>query len=402
MILIFLVMNEWVSCFFVGYFMSDNKKSILKIAFLLLAVAAIAALHYLTGSEASQYYDLICRLYYLPIILGGIWFCLRGGVSIALLVSIIYAPHVMFQWGSLPSVTVEQYFEILLFNMTGLLTGFLSSKLYFQQVATEKHIQKLSESYKKLREQADLIVEIEDQLRQADRLTALGELSAGMAHEIRNPLASIRGTAEILRDAMPEDNRYAEFSQILVNEADRLNKVVEDFLSFARSESDGQSQFKPHEVLHEVLQLSQQQAKKHNIQIHWQEQDLPSAVGDEAQFKQVFLNLILNALYAMDVGGDLWIETEVSDCGKIILKFKDNGPGIPEEFLDKVFNPFFTTKSEGTGLGLAITYRIVKNHCGQISVANRPEGGAEFTIICKPADQPCGDGDGNGTENSCD
>lgn len=364
-------------------------------------VVSIASLHYITGMESSPYYGLICRLYYLPIILAGLWFCLRGGVSIALLISIIFAPHVMFQWGTVPGVSLEQYFEILLFNVTGLFTGFLSAKFHYQRAATKKNIDELSASYAKLREQADLIVEIEDQLRQADRLTALGELSAGMAHEIRNPLGSIRGTAEILRDALPEDNRYAEFTQILIDEADRLNRVVEDFLNFARPDSSPQSQFKPSDVLHEVLQLSQQQATKNRIRIHWQGRELPPVVGDAAQFKQVFLNLILNAIQAMEHGGELWIDSETTECGKIIVKFRDNGPGIASENLDKVFNPFFTTKTDGTGLGLAITYRIVRNHCGHIRAANNPEGGAEFIVTLKSADQPCSDGDANDADNSC-
>lgn len=382
--------------------MDNMNKAWPKIASLAVMIFAVAFLHYLTGSEKSPYYGIICRLYYLPIVLAGIWFRLKGGIAAALSVSIIFAPHAMFQWGANPSISLEQYFEVLLFNLTGLVAGFLSAKLQFQRLKTEKSLQELSESYTKLREQADLIMEIEDQLRQADRLTALGELSAGMAHEIRNPLGSIRGTAEILRDALPEDNRFTEFAGILVSEADRLNKVVEDFLDFARPGSHAQNIFQINSVLHEVLQFSQQQAKKSHVKIDWNEQELPPVIGDAGQFKQVFLNLILNALQAMQQGGTLWIESEITDCGKIQLKFTDTGTGIPPEDLDKVFNPFFTTKSGGTGLGLAITYRIIQNHCGSIKVENRPEGGAEFVLTLKPADQPCMDGDENGSENSCD
>ena len=249
-------------------------------------------------------------------------------------------------------------------------------------------------SYAKLRAQADLILEIEDQLRRADRLTALGELSAGMAHEIRNPLGSIRGTAEILQDAFPPENRYAEFTRILIAEVDRLNQVLEDFLDFARSGSSERNDFKPAEVLHEVLQLSQQ-AGKHRVSVSWNEAPLPAAIGDAGQFKQVFLNLVLNAFQAMENAGQLWIETEVKDA-QIVMRFRDSGPGIPAGDLDRVFNPFFTTKNEGTGLGLAITYRIVQNHRGQIRVRNVPEGGAEFTLILQPVDRPCADEEDDG------
>lgn len=355
-------------------------------------VAGVTALHYLTATEHSQSHGIYRRLYYLPIVLGGIWFCLRGGVGIALLVSFLYAPHVLFQWGHLPSVHIEQYLEILIYNTIGFLTGFLSAKEHAQRLRAEETAEHLSTSYAKLKSQADLILEIEDQLRRADRLTALGELSAGMAHEIRNPLGSIRGTAEILRDAFPPEDRYAEFTKILVSEVDRLNKVLEDFLRFARPDGSARNDFKPDQVLSEVLQLTQQQATKKQISMSWDGKKLPSAIGDSSQFKQVFLNLILNALQALPIGGRLSIETQLVD-DKIILLFIDNGPGIPEAHLDKIFNPFFTTKADGTGLGLAITHRIVKNHCGQISVKNRAEGGAQFTLTLQLADHPCAEED---------
>ncbi len=366
----------------------SDRKQLTRLVLLLLLVAVITALHYLTGTEHSHNHGIYRRLYYVPIVLGGIWFLLRGGVGIALLVSVLYAPHVLFQWGHLPTIHLEQYLEILLYNTIGFLTGFLSAKEHAQRLRSERTADNLVVSYAKLREQADLILEIEDQLRRADRLTALGELSAGMAHEIRNPLGSIRGTAEILCDAFPPENRYAEFTRILISEVDRLNQVLEDFLNFARAESNEHNDFKPDLVLHEVLQLTQQQASKYQVSVSYDEQSLPAAIGDAGQFKQVFLNLVLNAFQAMAPGGRLWIESNVRD-GRIILLFRDNGPGIPAADLDRIFNPFFTTKVEGTGLGLAITYRIVQNHCGQISVRNAPEGGAEFTLNLQAVDYPC-------------
>lgn len=366
-----------------------EKSHYLRMSILLAMVAGVTALHYLTATEHSHSHGIYRRLYYVPIVLGGIWYYLRGGVAISLLVSVLYAPHVLFQWGHLPSIHIEQYLEILIYNTIGGLTGFLAAREHAQRIKAEDAAEHLASSYAKLKSQADLILEIEGQLRRADRLTALGELSAGMAHEIRNPLGSIRGTAEILRDAFPPEDRYAEFTKILVSEVDRLNKVLEDFLHFARSEESERNEFKPAHVLSEVLQLTRQQANKNKIDIVWDETDLPDAVGDAGQFKQVFLNLVLNALQALPVGGQLWITSEVS-AERVVLRFRDNGPGIPEADLDKIFNPFFTTKHDGTGLGLAITHRIVLNHCGQIRVANHPAGGAEFTLTLQRAGYACG------------
>ena len=365
---------------------ASMAKPIPRLVALALMIGLVTALHYLTATQHSQYHDIYRRLYYLPIVLGGLWFSLRGGVGTALLVSVLYAPHILFQWGHLPSSHLEQYLEILLYNTIGFLTGFLTSKEQAQRLRAEENAAHLAGGSAQLREQADLILEIEDQLRRADRLTALGQLSAGMAHEIRNPLGSIRGTAEILQDAFPPDHRYAEFTRILISETDRLNKVLEDFLNFARPAETQHNDFRPTQVLGEVLQLTQPQALKKQIHIYWQEQPLPAAIGDAGQFKQVFLNLVLNALQAMENGGQLRIESEVKPDGRILVQFKDSGPGIPEEALDRIFNPFFTTKAEGTGLGLAITHRIIQNHGGKISVANAPEGGAVFTLCLMPAD----------------
>jgi signal transduction histidine kinase len=369
---------------------------------LLLLIGIVTALHYLTATTHSQYHDIYRRLYYLPIVWGGLWFSLRGGVGAALLVSVLYAPHVLFQWGHLPASQLEQYLEIFLYNTIGFLTGFLTSKVHAQRRSAEENAEHLAGSYAKLREQADLILEIEDQLRRADRLTALGELSAGMAHEIRNPLGSIRGTAEILRDAFPPDHRYAEFTRILINEVDRLNKVLEDFLNFARPAGSGRNDFHPSQVLDEVLQLTRQPAAKQRVAIHWDERTLPAAIGDAGQFKQVFLNLVLNALQAMESGGQLWIQSSIGQDGQPVLIFKDSGPGIPETDLDRIFNPFFTTRREGTGLGLAITHRIIQNHGGIIRVANAPEGGAVFTLTLRPADYQRRDEEPNGQTDTVD
>ena len=386
--LLFARLQKWSSFKRPAKNVKIDRQNIIRILILLLMVGGVTSLHYLTATEHSHSHGIYRRLYYVPIVLGGIWFYLRGGVGTALLVSIVYAPHVLFQWGHLPAIHIEQYLEILIYNTIGLLTGFLTAREHAQRLKAEDAAEHLASSYAKLKSQADLILEIEDQLRRADRLTALGELSAGMAHEIRNPLGSIRGTAEILRDAFPADDRHAEFTEILVNEADRLNKVLEDFLHFARPESSSSNYFEPSQILSDVLQLTQQQAIKKKISVVWDESDLPKTVGDASQFKQVFLNLILNALQALPNGGQLWIDTQVMN-EKVQLSFIDNGPGIPEDDLDKVFNPFFTTKNDGTGLGLAITHRIVLNHCGRIAVENRPEGGAKFTLTLQRAEHAC-------------
>lgn len=355
------------------------KKNLIKIFILLGMVALITGMHYSTATHHGHLHDILRRLYYIPIVLGGLWFSLKGGIGIALLTSCVYAPHVLFQWGRLPTMHPEQYLEIILYNVIGLLTGSLADREHVQRLRAEENARRLAGSYAKLREQADSILEIEDQLRRADRLTALGELSAGMAHEIRNPLGSIRGTAEILRDAFPPEDRYAEFTRILISEVDRLNKVLEDFLRFARADSGEAPCFAIDTVLQEVLQLTAQEARKSKVEIIYNPEKLPGICGEEGQFKQVFMNMVLNALQAMPRGGRLEVETRPVE-GRIELIFRDSGCGIPEADLDRIFNPFFTTRDEGTGLGLAITHRIVQNQGGRISVKSKVGEGTEFTL----------------------
>lgn len=354
-----------------------------RIAVLVLLVAVITALHYLTALQMAQFHDIYRRLYYIPIVLGGLWFSLRGGLATSIAVSILFAPHVVFQWGHHPTTEPEQYLEILLYNVIGFLTGFLAERERLQQRRYQKTAERLEESYGKLRAQADMILEIEEQLRRADRLSALGELSAGMAHEIRNPLGSIRGTAEILQDGIdPSDRRY-EFTRILIREVDRLNRVVQDFLNFARPAPVQRDRFDVREAVREVLELTRRQFAKEGVRSRLEGEEAVVA-GDREQLKQAFLNLALNALQAMPGGGLLTVTVTPGPDGVRIV-FADTGVGIAPGNLDRIFNPFFTTRQEGTGLGLAITHRIVQGHGGRIEAASEVGKGTTFTVILPAA-----------------
>ena len=362
------------------------KRVSVQLGAIILLTLCVTFLHYFTGTEHSHHHGIYRRLYYLPIILSGSWFGIRGGLLASVAVSVIYTPHVLIQWENNAPIRLEQALEIVLYNVVGLLTGFLSSKVNFQRRRAEDNMYKLSDSYAKLREQADMIVAIEDQLRQTERLSALGEMSAGLAHEIRNPLGSIRGTAEILKDLSPGDRRHDEFSEILINEVCRLNQVVENFLDLARPENVKQSEFNLEEVLNEVVQLTGSQANKHNIHIHKDLAVCPPVIGTAVQFKQVFLNLFINAMQAIDQGGDIWITSRMNDRDVVIISFRDSGPGIKDVDIERIFDPFFTTKEEGTGLGLAITSRIIQSFGGTIEIGNTDQGGAEFILRLKVAE----------------
>jgi len=360
--------------------MPANKKTLYKrIAIVAGLLLIVTAMHYLTTTRLVTAHDIYRRLYYVPIVLGGVWFALRGGITTSIMASLLYMPHVLFHWQHHPSIALEQYLEIILYNVIGCLTGFLVQRERQQKLRYQKTAETLQESYRKLREQADQIIEIEDQLRRADRLSALGELSAGMAHEIRNPLGSIKGTAEILRDGVTEDDPKLEFANILIKEVDRLNRVLEDFLRFARPSPVERGLFHPNQVVNDVLELTRQQALRQRVNVQLALTDDIEIPGQGEQIKQAVLNLVLNALQVMPDGGVLAVSSNTLQ-EKYQIVIEDSGPGVAQEERDRIFNPFVTTREGGTGLGLAIAQRIIQGHGGHIKLSSSPGEGATFII----------------------
>jgi len=362
--------------------LTSQKTIFLRLTIIAGLLLLVTALHYLTTTQKVNAHDIYRRLYYVPIVLGGVWFALRGGIVTAILASLLYTPHVLYHWQHHPSIALEQYLEIILYNVIGFITGFLVQRERQQKLRYQKAAETLEGSYRKLREQADQIIEIEEQLRRADRLSALGELSAGMAHEIRNPLGSIKGTAEILRDGVPTDDPKSEFAAILIKEVDRLNGVLEDFLRFAKPAPVEHGRFPLAKVISDVLDLTRQQALRNHIEVRQdldEERELP---GQGEQIKQALLNLVLNALQAMPGGGVLEVSSKNHEQ-EVQITVRDSGPGITMENRERIFNPFVTTREGGTGLGLAITQRIVHGHDGRILLESTPGQGASFTI-CLP------------------
>jgi len=356
-----------------------------RLSLIIAFVVGVSLLHYFTPLNLPMLHDIYQRLYYIPIILAAFWFGLRGGIACALAVSIVYAPHILFQWGGHLAMEMEKYLEIVLYNVVGGVTGFLSHKeetrrRELQQIATG-----LEESYKKLQAQADMIIEIEGQLRKAERLSAIGELAAVLAHEIRNPLGSIRGTAEILKDDFRPGDRKYEFLEILVKESERLNRVVEDFLRLARPQRAVMGDCDVMEELNNVIALVTAEARKRHVGLELKPARLPRMLGDPEKLRQAFLNIILNGLQATNPGGSVTITGSYAEpmdegAGRIELCFTDTGSGINGEALERIFEPFYTNKEDGTGLGLAITRKIIEAHAGSIEVKSKEGEGTTFRI----------------------
>jgi len=346
---------------------------------ILLLMAGITALHYSTTVHADHYHDIYRRLYYIPIVLGGLWFGLRGGIATAVGVSLLYAPHVLFQWGHHVGLPLEQYLEMVLYNVIGCLTGFLSGKEQHQRRKYQETARDLEESYAKLRQQTDLLLKTEERIQSAARLATLGELSAGLAHEIRNPLASIRLVSDNLRDIMEECKDGGEYLDILRKEVDRLNQVVEQYLSMARAQKTHHKDVDVNQAIRDMLLLVRQPALKQKVALDFKEGDIPLIEGEQVQLQQAFLNLALNAIQAMPDGGQLQIVTAVEQ-GCLQITFSDNGSGLADDDLERIFTPFYTTRDKGTGLGLAITRRIIESHSGTIHALAAEPAGTTFSI----------------------
>jgi two-component system, NtrC family, sensor histidine kinase HydH len=235
--------------------------------------------------------------------------------------------------------------------------------------------------------------QVYERMKERDRLAALGQMAAGLAHEIRNPLGSIKGAAQYLQPGPTTENTREgtrEFLDIIIEEVNRLNKIVSQFLDYARPYRGEQRQLEVADVLRKTLSLINKEAEEHGrveIAAEFAER-MPPVRADAEQLLQVFLNLSLNALQAMPHGGKLWIATALRRATRrgaaaafLEIRFRDTGVGIPPGDLKNLFIPFFTTKEKGTGLGLPISQRIIENHGGTIEVRSQPGEGATFTVL---------------------
>jgi signal transduction histidine kinase len=218
---------------------------------------------------------------------------------------------------------------------------------------------------------------------QWEKMAALGEMAATVAHDIRNPLVSIGGFTRRLRKSLLEDDKDVRYADIIIQEVDRLERTLDNVMSYSRSY--GHTERKPvalYGLLSECAELFKENFKKKKISLQRQfDKDLPEIVLDERQIKQAVLNVLFNAGEAVGEGSEVIFEARVQeDQGLIVISIADCGGGIEEQDLDEIFTPFYTTKSAGTGLGLTIAHRAVTGHGGEIRVDNRCGEGVTFSI----------------------
>ncbi len=239
---------------------------------------------------------------------------------------------------------------------------------------------------------------MEEDLKVADRLGTMGTIASGLAHEIKNPLGGIKGAAQMMLRAKPQEE-WTEYLQMIVKETERVNELLVELLNFASPKKITLKKLNLNQLLEEVLCLEEQAAEVSNIRVlRFYDPSLPDILGDENQLKQVFLNLVKNAREALskspqgkiEVSTNLFTEyqlkTEKGQAIRLIeVGIKDNGSGMEDEVLRNLFSPFFTTKKRGSGLGLAISHRIITEHQGFIQVESAPQHGTVFKVFLRAA-----------------
>jgi len=233
-----------------------------------------------------------------------------------------------------------------------------------------------------------LIKQMEQRVRQADRLAAVGRLSANMAHEIRNPLASISGALEALASELPPDGHRDRLVEIVLRESGRLNGLVRDFLEYARPAPMAPIEVDMAELLDEVAVLIEHGSLPPNLKIIREYGEALLAHVDPQQMRQAIWNLYLNAVQSMPDGGEIRVGARLvpeRDPNRLQIWITDTGQGIAEEHLPHIFEPFYSTKPEGSGVGLALVYRVLQDHGGQIDVKSRVGDGTTFTLTLAAA-----------------
>lgn len=338
------------------------------------AILLVSTLHFLTPVDDLLLHQIYQRLYYIPIILSSLWYGWRGGLGAAALASLSYAPHIALHWQHQAyDYALNQYAEIGLFFVIGAVTGWLGDQKRRESERAESINAELQTAYGELRETVG-------QLLQAERLSSLAEIASGVVHEVRNPLGAIKGAVEIMEDEIAEDSPRREFARIAKVEIERIDKLVGEFVRFARPPKPSKTPASFNDLIRSIIVMLGPQAEGKKITLRSElDENIPTIEIDVEQIEQVLLNLALNAFDAQETGGAVIFRTRQEDSGAVV-EVEDTGGGIPPEALERVFDPFFTTKEKGSGLGLSIAYKIVTQHEGKL-VAMNTKDGALFRLI---------------------
>lgn len=361
----------------------NSRRDLFDLLVIGLVVGILTIIHYTNYHYEVGYHILLQFAYYLPVIYAAMRFGSTGGIVSSFLITLLFIPLMLhFQKDLTAAAKYTQWVEIGLINVFGWMTGFLTEE---ERKAKNKYRLALNVQknlVQQLQQEEQERRRLEEGIRQTERVAALGHLSAGLAHEIRNPLGIMKVSIQMLAQEKCGDKVVAEYCQVLSEECERLNRMLSEFLSFARPKELMRERIRLGELVRESVALIQPALGKNRIQL---EQVSASVLNQEVevdpdQIKQVILNILLNAADAQEKEGVIRLEG-IEEEGFIGFAVSDEGTGISPEDMPFIYDPFFTTKEKGTGLGLSVVHRILDQHGGRIRIVNRIEGGVTVKIL---------------------
>lgn len=334
-----------------------------KIILIAVMVGAISFAHYTTELKAHHYHLLYQGLYFIPVVLSGFWFGLRGGLATSLSITFIYLPFTIMMWAGFSSGDLNSVIEMILYNFVAFILGTLKDR--------------------ELREQK--------RARDAESLAAMGKALSGVAHDMKTPLMAIGGFAGQVAKKLGAIQSCPENFPVLLKEIEsklaivaeetrRLESMVKDMLDFSRPLELHRLGVDLNHLIKECLPVVEDIAQKREVPVLDDLSEKPVNVScDAMRMKQVIINLLTNAIHVSPVGEPVRISSRIEN-GTFTIEVADHGPGIPEEKREEVFLPFVTFKKEGTGLGLSIVKKIVEAHEGRVEILDNAEGGLTFRV----------------------
>ena len=328
----------------------------IRISVITLLIAFTLSLHYMILPVPHGVHLLHRRLCYLPIILGALWFGLRGGICTAGVISAAVIPLALSRGG--PVWGNEDFVEIVFYLGIGFLSGLLVDRGHRER---------------------DKKQQLEKDLMESERLAAAGRTAAGIAHEVRTPLASIQGAIEILSEDYPREHPREIYFEILVQETRRLKRVMDDFLDLYRPVSLAPSSVEIAAFMRDCEVAVSEFARSRKVGISTECGGDPIATFDPERVRQVVTNLLRNAIQASSEGGEVALGARV-ESGRLRVEVSDRGHGIQPGEEEKIFEPFFTKQREGIGLGLSLARQVASAHGGTLRAENIEGGGARFTL----------------------
>lgn len=339
-----------------------------------IALLLISYLHYSTAPGISQLHAVYRYFYFLPIVFGALQFGYWGGLFAALAATLLFIPHILLRWDIQTLDAFNDLLVVFVFFGVALITGLTIDRLKHAQMEQAQTAAKLALSLEQIQKQGEA-------LRRSERLSSLGTLAGGLAHEIRNPLGIIRACAQLLE--LEDDGVSTEAVTVIRQESDRIEQLVQELLNYAGDAGPQLEQADLCELVRKTGKRLRPLVEAKGIKLLL---ELPTVMTtviiDCVQIEKMLVNLCINAIQSLNGSGSITIAVHQESERQSLIRLEviDDGPGISPAELSRIFDPFYSTKEKGIGLGLSVVQRIVDDHHGQIQVVSELEVGTRVLI----------------------